>query len=221
MRRLQSQFSPHGIISLSGYDLKSFNECSEVFVPHAAIDLPFNETPKQEALVPSHHFHKCPIRSIGRRLRQFYETRIRVTQVLDDKPQVLFQEKELIGPSFHELLGSRLVVVSSIPSEATAYLVNKFWEAMSCGSLLVAVLGRRKDLWESIGFEDGVHYISANLENVSEKVKWALDPSNRSVVDNIRKAGYAAVREGHMPKRRLEQIERMVQRYSDHTKSLL
>jgi hypothetical protein len=192
-------FSPHQTVSLAGYLLSS---CA--YLPHCGFRSPFNASPLVKCIVPSYHFVDKPK---DRYLQSFYAFRIEISDALRGTKDVVFQPKEVLGGEFPRMLGSYLVGVTTIPSSTTPYLCGKFWEIMAAGALLVADLRGCAVVFGSLGFKEGVHYLSCDPSSVKARVGWALDPENRVKVDEMRKAAQEEICRAHLPSHRLNHLE--------------
>ena len=76
------------------------------------------------------------------------------------------------------------------------YLVAKFFEIPATGALLLGE-ERMKGALASLGFRDGVHYLSVGPENLKARIEEALDRKNRKAIDEIRRQGQKLVLERH------------------------
>jgi hypothetical protein len=197
-------FDPHATVSLSGHLLAIYKSDPRVYIPHPGLDLPFNASPQNTVYVPEYNFVRGTKRPY---LREFYAARQAMSWTMVKDKRVVFQLGELVGPDYFKAIGKHLVGVSTIPSDTVHFLPAKFWEIMSAGALLLAYLGPLRPLFESLGFHDGVHYLACDTSNVLINIAWALEPTNRKLVDKIRLAGYNEVRKRHMPVNRVEAIE--------------
>lgn len=74
----------------------------------------------------------------------------------------------------------------------------KFFEIMGSGALLLAANLHTKKYFGELGFIDNEHYISVTYENLDAKIKYVLDPANRTIIDQIRANGYSRVQENHL-----------------------
>lgn len=92
-------------------------------------------------------------------------------------------------------------------NSSTPYIVAKFFEIPSSGSLLFAYDKFVKDELKNLGFIDGENYISCDLCNMEEKIKYILDPNNLNEINRIRKNGYDFVWKYHKQSDRLKYID--------------
>ncbi|HUP60933.1 MAG TPA: glycosyltransferase [Thermoanaerobaculia bacterium] len=86
------------------------------------------------------------------------------------------------------------------------YLVAKYFEIPATGALLVADRAAAPQL-AMLGFEDGVHYVSAAPDDLEEVVERVLDRRNFTAMDAIRRRGHDLVHENHTVLERARQID--------------
>jgi Glycosyl transferases group 1 len=178
-----------------------------VWVPHSASTdfvISFNESP--EAAL-----------SLSGALTDHYPLRLRVRDLSEKKnlPIVSISHPgyhcqfdhgtdERVGKNYARFLARHLAAFTDGP--VYGYLVAKFFEIPATGTLL---LGERsmKGALASLGFEDGVHYLSVGRENLESRIEEALDPGNRKVIDEIRRQGQELVLKHHLVEHRARQID--------------
>lgn len=90
--------------------------------------------------------------------------------------------------------------------------VAKFFEVPASGSLLVGFTGSKREIFESIGWKDGVNYCEVTPSTIRETIAFILDPANRVQVEKIRRAGYDLVRENHSIGQRTRDFIEMIDR---------
>lgn len=73
-------------------------------------------------------------------------------------------------------------------------VLNKHIEIPYVGSLLLAYSSEKKEI-EEYGFIDREHYISCDVNNYDEIIKYIFDENNREKIDIIRKNGMKLARE--------------------------
>lgn len=109
-----------------------------------------------------------------------------------------------------KLLNSYLCCFTCCSNENTPYIVAKFFEIPSSGSLLLAYDEFIKEELTNLGFIDGVNYISCTMNNMEEKISYILNPQNRENIDNIRKNAYEFVWKYHTQTERLKYINNII-----------
>lgn len=206
LRQGRETWAPHFRAGTAGHELPGFNPQTPcTWIPHPGLEWDINPSPAPKALVPQKHA-LAPLHKRG-----FYALRHVASNALRrgvPASQLDFQTKTRQGGQFFKLLGAYLVNVVAVPSDDNPYLVNKFWQTLSVGALLVGVLTpKTQTLLESVGLRDGVHFVAATPDTVVSKVLWALNPRNRRRVDAMRRFGHAAVADAHLPRHRLERIK--------------
>lgn len=86
------------------------------------------------------------------------------------------------------------------------YLVAKYFEIPAAGALLVADRATAPQL-ARLGFEDGVHYVSAGVDDFEEVVERVLDRRNIERMEQIRRRGQRLVHECHTVLERARKID--------------
>lgn len=86
------------------------------------------------------------------------------------------------------------------------YVVAKHFEIPATGALLIADRAIASQLAE-LGFDDGVHYVSASADDLGEVVDRVRDPQNRERIDAIRRRGHALVHQRHTTEQRAREID--------------
>ena len=94
------------------------------------------------------------------------------------------------GSKYYELINNYLAAFTCCATENRPYIVSKFFEIISCGSLLIAYDVHVKMQLNELGFIENTNYIACTLENLNDVVNYVLDPSNREKIDIIRRNGY-------------------------------
>lgn len=116
---------------------------------------------------------------------------------------------KVIREYFIDLLSQYLVCFcDEANSIADPYILAKFFEIMSSGSLLITYNPVTKKYFEKLGFKDRIHYYSMT-EDFMKDIKYVLDPVNREEVDRIRKAGYEHVWKYHSSEARVKELINM------------
>jgi hypothetical protein len=114
------------------------------------------------------------------------------------------QSDERVGKGYAKKIAMHLAAITD--GLIYGYLVAKFFEIPATGALLLGE-ERVKDMLASLGFRDGVHYLSITPENLKPRIEEALDPKNRKEVDEIRRQGQELVLKRHLVEHRSKQID--------------
>jgi hypothetical protein len=126
-----------------------------------------------------------------------YPMRRHVASLNHPNVDILEPKMGVMGENFIKYLGRYLACFTCCLNRASPYIINKFYEILFSGSLLLAYDELVKEPLKSIGFVDGENYISCTKENVVEKINWVCDQKNRKEVDRIRTNGYYFVISNH------------------------
>lgn len=86
------------------------------------------------------------------------------------------------------------------------YLVAKFFEIPATGALLIADRAVAPQL-ARLGFDDGVHYVSASADDLESVIERVLDDRNRAEIDAIRARGHALIHQRHTTEHRAREID--------------
>lgn len=113
------------------------------------------------------------------------------------------------GETFYKLLNQYICCVTDDANNDRKYLIAKFFEITGSGALLLAFNKNTKHVFELLGYIDGIHYISCDQNNFSDKVTYILDDNNRKEINRIRKNGYELTTKRHSYKNRADLINRM------------
>lgn len=115
-----------------------------------------------------------------------------------------------LGHNYIKHLNTYLCCFTCCSNVNTPYIIGKFFEIPSSGSLLLAYDEFVKDELINLGFIDGVNYISCSLTNMEEKILYILNSSNLEEINKIRKNGYDFVWKYHKQYDRLKYIDDFV-----------
>jgi hypothetical protein len=115
-----------------------------------------------------------------------------------------------LGHDYIKHLNKYLCCFTCCSSKWTPYIIGKFFEIPSSGSLLFAYDEFVKDELNKFGFIDGVNYIGCTLTNMEEKISYILDPVNLEKINEIRKNGYEFVWKYHKQIDRLKYIDNFI-----------
>jgi len=119
-------------------------------------------------------------------------------------------ENHIFGKKYIELLNKYKVCFTDDATKTRPYIVAKFFEIMSSGSLLLSINPNTKKYFEKLGFIDKIHYISATVENIDEKIKYIFDDKNKDLINTIRKNGYEKVYKYHTIDCRTTQLNKIL-----------
>jgi hypothetical protein len=178
-----------------------------VWVPHSAsIDfvIPLSETPERAVFLSGAMSSHYPLR---RQVKVLYEE--------NSVPIAFFEHPgyhcgfdhesdERVGKGYAKKIARHLAAITD--GLIYGYLVAKFFEIPATGALLLGEK-RVKDSLASLGFRDGVHYLSVDPENLRPRIEEALNPKNRKEIDEIRRHGQKLVVNRHLVEHRAKQID--------------
>jgi hypothetical protein len=117
-------------------------------------------------------------------------------------------QKGYVGFEFAKLINE--FICTFCDDSSRSYIVAKFFEIPSYGSLLLACNEKTKDEFSKLGFIDLVNYISCTPENWNDKMEFILDSKNREQIDNIRYEGYLLATSKHNFKQRGDFIKKLL-----------
>jgi hypothetical protein len=115
-----------------------------------------------------------------------------------------------LGFEYIKYLNKFLCCFTCCANKNLPYILGKFFEIPSSGSLLLAFDEFVKDELINLGFKDGENYISCTLENMEEKIRYILNPENLEEINKIRKNGYEFVWKYHKQTDRLKYIDKFI-----------
>ena len=122
----------------------------------------------------------------------------------------LKQSANVIGDDYLNYLKRYLCCFTCCSYSYTPYIVSKFFEIPSVGSLLLAYDVHVKDQLKELGFIDGENYISCDLTNMNDKINYIVDPKNRNEIDKIRKNGYDMIWKNHTLIERMKDLTKYI-----------
>ncbi len=168
------------------------------FLPHAATYIiEYNESPKNKILIT------------GRLNKEIYPFRNLMYQIskyntfLEYLPVKCGYEIEkdsndlIYGERYIKKLNEYLACFTCDANADRPYIVAKHFEILISGSLLLAGNPNTKKYFEKLGFIDGVHYISASIENIHDKIDFIVNPENRDKINEIRRNGHNFAKKHH------------------------
>jgi len=126
------------------------------------------------------------------------------------KIEILTHDDGIKGPDYIKYLKNFICCFACCLNKNTPYIINKFFEIPSSGSLLLAYDEFVKKELEYIGFIDGINYISCNKKNIIDKINWICDHKNKKEIDKIRINGYNLIVNNHTEKNRYNFIENII-----------
>lgn len=115
-----------------------------------------------------------------------------------------------LGHDYIKHLNKYLCCFTCCANKCLPYIIGKFFEIPSSGSLLLAYDEFVKDELKNLGFIDGENYISCTLINMEEKIAYILDPFNLEKINEIKKNGYQFVWKYHKQIDRLKYVDDFV-----------
>lgn len=114
------------------------------------------------------------------------------------------------GKEYIKYINKYICGFTCCANKYTPYIVNKFFEIPSAGSLLLAYDEYVKEPLKELGYIDGINYISCTLDNMEEKINYIVDPKNKIEIDIIRKNGYNFVWKNHKLSDRLIKLNEYI-----------
>ena len=178
-----------------------------VWVPHSAsmdFVIPLNETPERSVFLSGAMSSHYPLR---RQMKALYEENS-VPIAFFDHPGYHcgfdHASDERVGKGYAKNIARHLAAITD--GLIYGYLVAKFFEIPATGALLLGE-ERVKDSLASLGFCDGVHYLSVGPRNLKPRIEEALDAKNRKEIDEIRRQGQKLVMNRHLVEHRAKLID--------------
>lgn len=80
---------------------------------------------------------------------------------------------------------------------ARDYTLAKIFEICGSGSLLLCMNSNIIDIFDKLGFIDGINYITCTRENIIEKIDYITNPINIEEINKIRNRGFEIIKEKH------------------------
>ncbi|MEA2571214.1 MAG: hypothetical protein QOI24_3215 [Acidobacteriota bacterium] len=177
------------------------------WIPHAASSdflLPVNESPR-------------PVVFVSGAMSRLYPLRRAMSEVASRRPELAHVHEHpgyrcdydhdrdpRVGRGYAQAMGSCLAAFTD--GLLHRYLVAKFFEIPATGALLIADRAVAPQL-ARLGFDDGVHYISASAGDLESVIERVLDDPNRGEIDAIRFRGHALVHQRHTTAHRAREID--------------
>jgi hypothetical protein len=178
-----------------------------VWVPHAASPdflLPFNEDAEVAILLSGALSTAYPLRQEMKALHDCCRYRIDHHAHPGYHTGYDHPNDPTAGPGYARLIGRYRVAFTDCLTYR--YVIAKYFEIPAVGALLLADRGVVDPL-ARLGFVADVHYVPASVEDLEEKVRYVLDESNRSRLDDMRRRAWAMIRQSHTTSDRARLID--------------
>ena len=212
--------------SIQNYRNLIINNFDYIFCTCAYIFTKFYKIPNPNKLIWYPHnvnnnftviFNKTPINKIllsGCLDKTVYPFRYHMHTMshkypIDILPQLSYQvaNHNNYGHNYIKHINKYIAAFACCSNKNTPYIVSKFFEIPAAGALLVAYDEFVKEPLKELGFIDGENYISVTYQNLEKKISFITDPTQRDVVDKIRRKGYELVWGKHTLQNRVQLIE--------------
>lgn len=112
----------------------------------------------------------------------------------------------ITGKKFIEKINEYRYAFTCCANKITPYLIQKFFEIPGSGALLIGYDKHIKPQMLELGFIDMINYISVDENNLEEKIKWIIDPSNLETIEKIRLEGYNFINSIHTHEMRIKKL---------------
>lgn len=142
--------------------------------------------------------------------KTWYPARFYLKNIKNKFIDILEYKDKIYGINLMNYISNYLCAFACCSTEKTSYLVLKFFEIPSTGSLLLAYDEHIKLQMKELGFIDGINYISCDFSNMIEKINWITNIKNREKVDKIRENGYNFVRKYHTRNDRFNKLDKII-----------
>ena len=222
------------IVDIHGWDLNKYSKCHLLlpyaycynifnyvkneniyFFPHCIKHkIEFNETPVNKILLSGRgrkNANRYPMRVF------FYNVSLKDKRIEYLKPDHSYRIDQnnikhvMCGKNFIQKLNEYKACLVDDLIHYSPYIVCKFFEILSSGSLLLASLNYCQKYFEKLGFKENVHYILITKENYQEKIDYVLNQENENEINEIRRRGYELVYEYHTSEYRAKQLKDIIQ----------
>jgi hypothetical protein len=176
------------------------------WVPHSAspdFSLSFNDRPENAVLLSG-----C--------LGEIYPLRMRMKDLSKRMSSVVhnqhpgygefydYETDSRVGSGYAGLIGRFKAAFTDASN--FRYIVAKYFEIPSTGSLLVADEAVCEPL-RDLGFFENMHYVPVNLDNLEERIEFVLNPAHSIEIDAIRRRGQELVKTAHTTRHRAALID--------------
>ncbi|HKO01918.1 MAG TPA: glycosyltransferase [Thermoanaerobaculia bacterium] len=185
----------------------SLHSSHVAWTPHAASsDFLFdvNESPRNVVFVSGAMSAKYPLRRL---MLELANRRPDIAQIHEHpgyRTDFDYDTDARIGRGYAESMHGCLAAFTD--ALQYRYVVAKHFEIPATGALLIADRAMSSQLAQ-LGFDDGVHYVSASASDLEEVIDRVRDPQNREHIDAIRRRGHALVHQRHTTERRAREID--------------
>ena len=209
-KKLQALSACDAVLTPYAYLFEAFypelKDKAVAWVPHSAspdFSLPFNDQPESAVLLSG---------AMG----MHYPLRMEMKELSEKNSSVVYYPHPGYGEAFdyqnHMSVGTayassiRRFKAAFTDASTFRYIVAKYFEIPSTGSLLVADEAVCEPL-RSLGFFENVHYVPVNLDNLEERIEFVLNPANSIEIDAIRRRGQELVKNAHTTRHRAALID--------------
>lgn len=200
-----------------GYCYKIYNYLLNTkiyYLPHSSrFSVKFNDNPKRKILISGRgvkNITRYPMRvkmhqlSLKNNNLEYFKPDHGYRSYKKDLEHITF------GLKFLEVLNSYLVCFCDDLIEYSPYIICKFFEIMSSGSLLLASLRNTKLYFDKLGFIENEDYIYVDENNLLEKINYVLDENNINEINRIRYNGYIKTIKYHSSEYRAKQLNEII-----------
>jgi len=216
--RIKSKNRVYKIFSTYGYCFDKFypmiDKSKVVFFPHSArYVLEINNKPIKKILIagrinPNHYPNRYKIYNLMKKYKEIYYEKPKLNGYRAKSDKDI--NERIYGEKFYKMLNQYLICFTCDASKDRPYLLAKHFEILGSGSLLFSCNPNTKEIFKSLGFIDGEHYVSCTSETMEEKIEWLLDEKNLEEINRIRKNGWKLVGKEHTLKKRCEVINNVL-----------
>lgn len=177
------------------------------WIPHAAgSDFMFdiNEEPRNVVFVSGAMSRKYPLRRLMLDLATRRPELAHVREHPGYRVDFDYENDRSVGRAYAQSMHGCLAAFTD--ALIYRYVVAKHFEIPATGALLIADRAVASQL-ARLGFDDGVHYVTATANELEEVIGRVLDPRNRERIDDIRRRGHALVHSRHTTAHRAREID--------------
>ncbi len=178
-----------------------------VWVPHSASPdfvMPFNDQPQNALLLSGCVNEHYPLRQRVKKLRDEERYPIRLHEHPGYGAEFDYERDPRIGAGYARLIHRYKAAFTD--SLWMKYVVAKYFEIPATGALLFADSAVSQQLKE-LGLLENLHYIPASRENLEDQIRYILNPSHDSELDEIRRRGQEVVLSRHKTSDRAKLID--------------
>jgi len=195
------------------------NKCS-YWIPYSAVndfyqDININITPKNKILISGIQNEYYPFRKKMYTISQeeCYKNKFDTLS----HPSYNNYNHNVINKNYYSKLNEYICCFTD--ALEYNYLLLKIFEITSVGSLLLVVDSISSEL-NKLGFNDGIHCIMCNENNIYEKIDWILNLNNINEVNSIRKRGMELTRNIHNTKQRAQDFNKLIVYHMENIKNI-